>query len=145
MKWIHQLWIIGVVVCGIGLWGQLSLALADAKANPAPAWTSTFFWAWIVSPSFAWAIASFRERKSIGRSALLLAGTTISSLGGWWLIWRDSQARYLPGGMNPFAPGPGILMSLTVYPAVHWAFILGLLYVCLPLAEGRFSSPPSCP
>lgn len=144
MKWIHQLWIVGMIVCVIGLWGQLSLALADAKTNPAPAWTSTVF-SWIISPSFAWVIASFRERKSPGPSAVLLVGTTISSLGGWWLLWRDSQTRYSPGGMNPFAPGPGILMSLTIYPAFHWAFILGLLYVCLPLAERRFASPPSCP
>lgn len=132
MKWIHQLWMVGILVCAIGLCGQLSLAIADARANPAPAWSMPVFWGWIISPAIAWMLAAFFARKKVEPSAVLFVGTTMSSLGGWWLIWRDSTARHSPGGMNPFAPGPGILMSLTVYPFFHWILFLGFLLLCIP-------------
>ena len=132
MKWILHLWAIAVIVCAIGLWGQLYLAVADSKTNPGPAWTMPSFWAWVASPTVAWVMANYCARKNPGPAVVLMIGSTISSLGGWWLLWCDAQCKYSPGGMNPFAPAPGILMSLTIYPAFHWALFLGFLLLCIP-------------
>lgn len=125
----YYLWVFSVLVCIIGLLGQLSLAVKDSRANPAPAFTMPFFWLWVVSPTLGWALSSFCLRDRFRPSIILVICASISSIGGWWLLWRD--AHWVPtGGRNPFLATSGILMSLTIYPVLHWAFFLFSLLLC---------------
>lgn len=137
-----HLWVITVTVCIIGLLGQLSLAVNDSRANPAPAFTMPFFWLWVVSPTLGWVLSSFFMRGRLRPSIVLMISASISSIGGWWLLWRD--AHWMPtGGRNPFLATPGILMSLTIYPALHWAFFHFSLLLCFlsVINWHRHSSP----
>ncbi len=134
MTQTKSLWIVTCVSCTIGLLGQLSMAVSDSKVNPAPAFSMPIFWLWVSSPMLGWALCSFFWRHRLVPSIALMLCATVSSVGGWWLLWRD--AHWVPtGGRNPILAISGILMSLILYPALHWAVLLASLLLCFLLAR----------
>jgi hypothetical protein len=142
MKRFDFLWILTLLMCIIGLSGQLSLTVADSKANPAPAFTMPFFWLWSVSPTLAWASASICLRNRLAQFIVLMICASVGSMGGWWFLWRDT--RWVPDDeRNPFLATSGILMSLTIYPAFHWTFFLVSMLLCFVVSMNweKHSSP----